>query len=307
MNLGRKKLISIIGVTVLTASLLVGCGAKQEVKKENLAGQIKIDGSSTVLPISEAAAEEFSKENKDVKITVGESGTGGGFKKFLNKEIDIADASRGIKKEEIDLAKTAGIEYEEIKVGVDGLTVVINKENTWAVDMTADELKKIWELDSKVKTWKDVRPEWPAENIKFFAPGTASGTFEFFTEAINKKAKAQRTDAQLSEDDNVLVQGVAGDKNAIGYFGYSYYEANKSKMTAVKVNSVLPSFDTIKDGSYKPLSRPLFIYVNKASLAKPEIKAFVKYYLENATTLVKEANYVPLLETEYKAYLEKIK
>jgi phosphate transport system substrate-binding protein len=304
----KKSLLIMVTSAVLAATLLGGCGTKApEQQTAKLAGEIKIDGSSTVFPISEAVMEEFNKKNPDVKITVGESGTGGGMKKFVANEIEIADASRQIKKEEIDQAKANGIEYIELKVAYDGISIVVNKDNTWATDMTVEELNKMWKEGSTVKNWSDVRAGWPNEPIKFYAPGTASGTFEFFTEAINKKAKSQRADYTPSEDDNVLVQGVSGDKNGIAYFGYSYYDANKSKLNLVKVAGKTPSFETIKDNSYSPLSRPLYIYVNKKALSRPEIKEFITFYLTEAKTLVPEAKYVALPDAEYTAELNKIK
>jgi phosphate transport system substrate-binding protein len=307
-----KTLSVALSSVVLATSLLGGCGTKAPEQQgtqgtAKLTGEIKIDGSSTVFPISEAVMEEFNKKNPDVKISVGESGTGGGMKKFAANEIDIADASRPIKKEEIDAAKANGVEYVELKVGLDGISVVVNKGNNWATDMTVEELKKLWMEGSTVKKWSDIRPEWPNEDIKLYAPGTASGTFEFFTEAINGKAKSQRADYTPSEDDNVLVQGASGDKNGMAYFGYSYYEANKSKLNVVKVNGKAPSLEGIKDGSYKPLSRPLYIYVNKKALSKPEVKEFVTFYLNQAKTLVPEVNYVALPDAEYTTELAKIK
>lgn len=276
-----------------------------------LTGEIRVDGSSTVFPITEAVAEEFLAVNPDVRVPVGVSGTGGGFKKFIAKEIDIADASRPIKEAEATSAKDAGISFTEFQVAYDGLTVVVNKENTWATSMTVEQLKQMWAADSTVKTWADVNPEWPAEEIKFYAPGTDSGTFEYFTETINGEAGNIRPDFTGSEDDNVLVQGVAGDKNAIAFFGYAYYEENADTISSVAVDNgsgaVAPSFDTIKDGTYAPLSRPLFVYVNNESLAKPEVKAFLSFYMVSASSLVKEVGYVALQDADYTANLEKLK
>ena len=311
----RRKAVSfILSTLVVATTLLAGCGTKAPEQANNngaadkkLSGEIKIDGSSTVFPISEAMAEEFNKANPNVKVTVGESGTGGGMKKFVAKEIDVADASRPIKKEEADQAKQNGVEYIELKVAFDGISIVVNKENTWATDMTVAELNSMWKEGSTVKTWKDIRPEWPAEQIKFYAPGTSSGTFEFFTDAINKKAKSQRTDYTPSEDDNILVQGVAGDKNGIAYFGHSYYEANKAKLNVVKVEGKEPTFETIKDGSYKPLSRPLYIYINKTALSRPEVKEFVNFYMNNASSIVPEVEYVALPDADYKSQLDLVK
>lgn len=263
-----------------------------------LSGKIIIDGSSTVYPITAAVAEEFSSEEPGVEVSVAMSGTGGGMKKFVAGEIDICDASRQIKQEEIDKAKANGIDYVEVEVAYDGISVVVNKDNNWVDTITVDELNKIWAKDSKVKTWKDVNPKWPNEPIKLYGPGTDSGTFEFFTEKINKKAKECRTDYTPSEDDNILVQGVAGDKNALGYFGFSYYEENKDKLKVLKIDAgkgpVEPTFDTILDKSYSPLSRPIFIYINKSVLEQPHIKKFVTFYLDNAETISKEVGYIPL-------------
>lgn len=299
-----KRFIVSILIAVLSLSA-IACSEKES--KNNLTGSIKSDGSSTVGPITQAVAEEFNKENKDVNITIGISGTGGGFKKFVLGETDISNASRKVKDSEIAKAKENKIEMIELEVAYDGIAVVVNKENTWAADLTTDELKKMWEPESKVKLWSDVRPEWPKETIKFYSPGTDSGTFEYFTEAINGEAKNIRADITASEDDNVLVTGVAGDKYAIGYFGLSYYEENKDKLNIVKVNGVQPSIDTVRDGSYNPLSRPLYLYVNKNSLTRPEVKAFIAYYLENAKNLVGDVGYIPLEDEKYEAGKNKLK
>jgi phosphate transport system substrate-binding protein len=255
---------------------------------------VKIDGSSTVFPISEAAAEAFQKERKG-RVTVGVAGTGGGFKKFCAKDgIDIANASRPISAKEIALCKEAGVGFIELPIAYDALTVVVNKGNTWATDITPAELKKIWEPDSKVSRWNEVRPSWPNKPIKLFGPGADSGTFDYFTEAINGKSKASRTDYTPSENDNVLVQGVSRDAGGMGYFGYSYFEANRSKLKALTVNGVAPSPDTVESGKYKPLSRPLFIYVSTKSLARPEVKAFAEFYLNGAAGFARKAKYIAL-------------
>lgn len=292
-------LIAVFGISAVACS--------QKGGKNALAGTVKADGSSTVGPITQAVAEEFNKENKDVNITVGISGTGGGFKKFVVGETDLSNASRKVKDSEVAKAKENGIDMVELEVAYDGIAIVVNKENTWAKDLTTEELKKMWEPDSKVKLWSDVRPEWPKEAIKFYSPGTDSGTFEYFTEAINKEAKKIRTDITASEDDNVLVTGVAGDKYAIGYFGLSYYEENMDKLNIVKVNGVEPSIETVKNGTYKPLSRPLYVYVNKKSLERAEVKAFMEYYLENAKNLVGDVGYIPLEDEKYEAGKNKLK
>lgn len=274
---------------------------------------IKIDGSSTVYPITEAVAEEFQRA-KGVKVTVGESGTGGGFKKFCRGETDISDASRPISQKEMDACKEGGVQFIELPIAYDALTVVVNSKNDWVKQITVAELKKIWEPGSKVKNWKEVNATYPDKAINLYGPGTASGTFDYFTEAINGKAKASRTDYTPSEDDNVLVQGAAGNVGGMAYFGLAYYLENTDKLRAVPVVSkeggkgVLPSEATVMDGTYQPLSRPIFIYVNATSAAfKPEVKAFVNYYLENAPELVKEVKYVPLPKADYAAVKEHFK
>ena len=268
---------------------------------------IKVDGSSTVFPITEAVAEEFQKAQKGTKVTVGVSGTGGGFKKFCRGETDISDASRPISKKEMDACKEAGIKYVELPVAFDALTVVVNPKNDWITNMTVEDLKKMWEptAQGKVMKWSDVNPKWPDHKIGLFGPGADSGTFDYFTDAINGKEKASRGDFTASEDDNVLVQGVSRDKYAIGYFGLAYYEENKNKLKAVKIinkgstNGVEPSLETVMAGTYQPLARPIFIYVAEKSMAKPEVKEFVSFYIKNAPKLVKEVGYVPLSKTHY--------
>jgi phosphate transport system substrate-binding protein len=273
---------------------------------------IKIDGSSTVYPITEAVAEEFQKATK-TKVTVGISGTGGGFKRFCRGETDVQDASRPILQKEIDMCKEAGIQFIELPIAYDALTVVINPKNDFAKKMTAAELKKLWEpsAQGKVKTWNQVNPAWPNKPVALFGPGADSGTFDYFTEAIVGKAKSSRGDFTASEDDNVLVKGVAGDVGALGYFGYAYYEANQDKLTAVAViekagkPAVLPSKATIEDGTYQPLARPLFIYVNATAAAfKPEVKAFINYYLEQSKPLIEEVKYVALPANEQQAVIK---
>jgi phosphate transport system substrate-binding protein len=274
---------------------------------------IRIDGSSTVYPITEAVAEEFQKATK-VKVTVGESGTGGGFKKFCRGETEISDASRPISQKEMDACKEAGVQYIELPIAYDALTVVVNSKNDWVKSFTVAELNKIWESGSSVKSWKQVNPAYPDTKILMYGPGTASGTFDYFTEAINGKAKSSRSDYTPSEDDNVLVQGVAGDRGALGYFGYAYYEENKDKLRAVPIiakgstTAVMPSPEAVMNGTYQPLSRPLFIYVNATAAAfKPEVKAFVNFYLANAPKLVKEVKYVPLPQDDYTVVSEHFK
>lgn len=270
---------------------------------------IKIDGSSTVYPITEAVAEEYQIATK-VKVTVGISGTGGGFKKFCRGETDVQNASRPILKKEIDACKEAGVQFIELPVAYDGLTVVINKNNDFVKSLTVEELKKMWEpsAQGKVKSWKQVNPAFPDTPLKLFGAGSDSGTFDYFTEAIVGKAKSSRGDYTASEDDNVLVQGVQSDKGGLGYFGFAYFEENQDKLKAVPIvakkgaPAVMPTYESVKDGTYQPLARPLFIYVNATSAAfKPEVKAFINFYLDNAPTLVKEVKYIPLPANEYTA------
>ena len=270
------------------------------------AGQdvIKIDGSSTVFPITEAVSEEFMK-TEATQITVGISGTGGGFKKFCRGETDISDASRPILRKEMDACLEAGIQYIELPIAFDALTVVINPKNTWAKTITVAELKKIWEpaAQGTIKTWKQVNAAWPDKPLKLYGPGADSGTFDYFTEAIVGKAKSSRGDFTASEDDNVLVQGVSNDEGGLGYFGLAYYLENKESLQAAAVNggqgAVVPSIETVKNGTYAPLSRPIFIYVSKKAARRPEVKRFVEFYVKQAATLVGEVKYVPLPEAEY--------
>ena len=278
-------------------------------------GQIvAIDGSSTVFPVTEAVAEEFQKSKKGkIKVTVGISGTGGGFKKFCRGETDIQDASRPILKQEMDACKGAGVEYIELPIAFDALTVIVNPKNNWASSMRVGELKKIWEpsAQGKVTNWNQVRSSWPDAPLKLFGAGADSGTFDYFTEAITGKAKASRGDFTASEDDNVLVQGVANDVNALGFFGFAYYAENTKKLKAVAVDNgkgaVTPSEKTVLDGSYQPLSRPIYIYVSKKALAKPEVREFAEFYLKSAPKLVKEVKYVPLPDKVYTLGASRVK
>ena len=269
---------------------------------------VKIDGSSTVYPITEAVAEEFQKQKKgSVKVTVGIAGTGGGFKKFCRGETDISDASRPILKQEMDLCKANSIKYVELPVAFDALTVVINPQNTWVDHLTIAELKKMWEpaAQGKVTSWKQIRASFPDAPLVLFGAGADSGTFDYFTEAVNGKSKASRGDFTASEDDNVLVQGVARNKNALGFFGLAYYVENKDKLKAVPIvekagaKPVSPSLDTVINGSYQPLARPIFIYVSDKALKKAEVKEFVDYYLTHGAKLSKEVGYVPLPAKAY--------
>jgi phosphate transport system substrate-binding protein len=278
--------------------------------------EIKIDGSSTVYLASEAVAEEFQKA-KRVNVTVGISGTGGGFKKFCRGETDISDASRPILKEEMAEAKKNGIEYIELPVCFDALTVAVNPQNDWCASMTIPELKKMWEpaAQGHITHWNQIRPEWPKEKFTLYGAGSDSGTFDYFTEAIVGKAKSSRGDYVASEDDNVLVQGIEGNKFALGYVPYGYYVAQKNKMKAVAIQwdkntvkeAVLPSHETVLNGTYNPLSRPLFIYVNKKSAARPEVKEFVEFYLTEGPKLVQEVKYVQLPAKAYEMGLERFR
>lgn len=298
MNFTSQGLIAFI----LAIPILISCGSREG---------ISIDGSSTVYPITEAVAEEFLVDNRGVKITVGVSGTGGGFKKFGRGEIDINDASRPIKEKEAAAARENEIDFVELTVAFDGLAVLVNKENTWVNDITVEELKMIWEpsAQEKVVRWNQIRKEWPDEEFRLYGPGIASGTYDYFTEAVVGKSGESRGDFTASEDDNVLVQGIEGDKNALGFFGYAYYEENKERLKLVGVNDgtgvVLPSVETIKNGTYKPLSRPIFIYVSSDAASRDEVKAFVNFYLKTADKLVTDVGYIPLPQDQYDKELEK--
>lgn len=295
---------------------LNSCGSKQaseQTATSELSGEIKIDGSSTVYPITEAVAEEFRTEQPNVKVTVGISGTGGGFKKFGRGEIDINDASRPIKEKEDSTCLANHIKHVQLKVAFDGLVVVVNKDNSFIDHFTVEELKKIWEpgAQGKITKWNQIRSNWPAEEFHLYGPGTASGTYDYFTEAIVGKSGSSRSDYTASEDDNVLVQGITGDKNGIGFFGLAYYEENKDKLKLLGVDngkgSITPSVETVKDGTYAPLARPVFIYVSDAAVKKSGVVEFVNFYLNNASTLVQEVGYIPLNAEEYQTELAKFK
>jgi phosphate transport system substrate-binding protein len=288
--------------------LLTGFAAAAAPQFAHAQSVIKIDGSSTVFPIAEAVAEEFQIQKKGkVRVTVGIAGTGGGFKRFCRGETDISNASRPILKEEMEACAAAGIKYMELPIAFDALTVVVNPQNTWVKSLTVADLKKMWEpsAQARVTKWNQVRSDWPAQPLMLFGPGADSCTFDYFTEAVNGKAKASRGDYTASEDDNVLVQGVENNKNAIGYFGFAYYVAHKDKMRAVPITNpkgkeVGPSIEAVNDGSYSPLSRPLFIYVRDTAAARPEVKDFIQFYLSDGAALAKEVGYVPLPAEAYK-------
>ncbi|KAF6510012.1 PstS family phosphate ABC transporter substrate-binding protein [Geobacillus sp. FSL K6-0789] len=310
----RLMLSSLLGGTMMIVAACGGGNGAQENEADSgsatkeLSGEVIMDGSSTVYPIAEAAAEEYMMEQPNVKVSVGASGTGGGFEKFTKGETDFSNASRPIKEEEKQAAADNGIEFQEFQLAYDGLSVVVNKENDWVDYLTVDELKKMWTEDGTVKKWSDIRPGWPDEEIKFFSPGHDSGTYDYFDEVILEGKELVKT-AQLSEDDNILVRGVEGDQYAIGYFGYAYYLENKDKLKVVPIDGgngpVEPTNETIETGKYTPLSRPLFTYVNVKSLKeKPQVYDYMEFLLETAGDLAEEVGYVRLPEEKYKEQLE---
>jgi phosphate transport system substrate-binding protein len=297
------------GLLVL-AGAIAACGSGQPGEGGAVGDVIRIDGSSTVFPVTEAVAEEFQRVQRGARVTVGISGTGGGFQKFCRDEIDIADASRPITPSEVDACAKAGVEFIELPVAYDGLAVVVNPKNTWAGSITVAELKKLWEpaAQGTIMRWSDVRAGWPNNEIHLFGAGVDSGTFDYFTEAIVGKTDQSRGDYTSSEDDNVIVQGVSGDEYALGYFGYAYYEENKDALKLVAVDDgdesngsgpIPPSPETVANGTYHPLSRPIFIYPRLRSLERPEVKAFVEFYLTEGAGLVREVGYIPLPDREY--------
>ncbi|OGW70928.1 MAG: protein sphX [Omnitrophica bacterium GWA2_41_15] len=307
--MNRFLKLSIFGIVAVSLSCLFLAGEVFAASK-----LIKVDGSSTVFPITEAVAEEFQKANSGIKVMVGISGTGGGFKRFGRGETDISDASRPIKPKEIDLAKENNIEYIELPVAYDGLSVIVNPKNTWADYLTVEELKKMWEPASQavITKWSEIRAGFPDKEIRLFGPGTDSGTFDYFTEVICGKSGASRGDYTASEDDNVLVEGIASDTNALGYFGLAYYEQNKDKLKVVPIDDgndangkgpISPSLGSVMDSTYQPLARPIFIYVSVKAAQKDEVKKFVEFYLKNAAELVREVGYIPLSSEAYEAAL----
>jgi phosphate transport system substrate-binding protein len=298
------KMIRLSLIVLAALALLVaGCGGDDEESTDEgaaqeLSGRIEADGSSTVGPFTSRAAERFQQENSGVQVTVGVSGTGGGFERFCAGETDLSNASRPIDEDEKQACDAKGIEYVEFQVANDALTVVVNKDNDWATCLTVDELKKIWEPGSKVDNWSEVKSDFPDQKLTLFGAGTDSGTFDYFTGAINGKEGASRSDYSASENDNVTVQGVSGQKGGMGYFGFSYYEENQDTLKALEVDGgggcVAPSVETAQDGSYKPLARPLFVYAKTESFQKPEVQAFIQYTLDNAIEIAEEADFVPL-------------
>jgi len=268
----------------------------------DLSGRIEADGSSTVGPFTTAAAERFQNEQSDVQVTVGVSGTGGGFERFCRGETDLSNASRAIKDEEVTACKDGGVEYVEFQVANDALTVVVNKDNDWAKCLTVEQLATIWGTDSNVKNWKEVDPAFPDEELSLFGPGTDSGTFDYFTGEINGEEGASRSDYSASEDDNNTVTGVSGEKGGLGYFGYSYFEENQDTLKAIQIDGgdgcVAPSVENAQNGTYKPLARPLYIYAKTESLAKPEVEAFMRYILDNEIEVAEASKFVPLTDEQ---------
>ena len=305
---GRRRVgFALVGI-VATVGVLASIAVAATPPLNKLKGSVTVDGSSTVGPYTTAAAELFSRAGaKNVRVTVGISGTGGGFERFCRGEIDLSDASRPMKIKEAVACKTNNIgSWRAFTVANDALTVVVNKDNTWATCLSVDELKKIWDTGSKVDNWKDVRGGFPDQKIKLFGPGTDSGTFDYFTEVINGKSKRSRSDYAASEDDNVLVQGVAGEKGGLGYFGFSYYEENQDKLRAVQIknpktgNCVAPSAAAAQNGTYKPLARPLFVYAKGTSFKRPEVQAFLRYIFDNEVAIAKRARFVSLTPAQLK-------
>ncbi|HEX7766916.1 MAG TPA: PstS family phosphate ABC transporter substrate-binding protein [Nitrospira sp.] len=301
-----QRLKSIGLVTILVPALaIVGLWSAEHVYSESTA-LIKVDGSSTVFPITEAVAEEFQKETKgSVRVTVGISGTGGGFKKFCRGEIDVQDASRPISSSELEACRAGGVQFYELPIAFDALTIAVSPQATWVDSITVAELKTMWEpsAQGRVTKWNQIRSTWPDQPLKLFGAGSDSGTFDYFTEAVVGKAKSSRGDFTASEDDNTLVQGIANDKQALGYIPFAYYEPNKKRLKAVAIDGgqgpVSPSRETVENGSYQPLSRPLFIYVSTKSAARPEVKRFVEFYLAQVPVLAPQVKYVPLPPQAY--------
>lgn len=316
-NFNLGKLNYILGITLLFA--IIACSSSDvsdtnsaKSNKVTLKGIVEVDGSSTVAPVSEAVAEEFKKLHPKVNVLVGVSGSGGGFKRFVIGETDISNASRAIKSSEAKQAELNGITFAELRIGMDGLSVMVNPKNTFVDCLTTTELKKIWEPGSLINNWNQIRPTFPDHKLRLYGPGTDSGTFDFFTDEINGESGASRDDYTMSEDDNMVVQGISGDQYSLGYFGYAYYAANKDKLKVIGIDSgegcILPSEKTIDDASYKPLTRPLYIYVKKDSYANNQaVKEFVDFYMQEAGTLTAEVGYVPVKEEEYKTNLDKVR
>jgi phosphate transport system substrate-binding protein len=313
-----KHRLASVGISWLIASLVAGCGGKEPASSSAGARAeapvVRIDGSSTVFPIAEAVSEEFQAgERGAIRVTVGLSGTGGGFKKLCRGDTDIANASRPILTEEMEACRKAGIQFMELPIAFDAITVVVNPQNDWIKSMSIADLKKIWEpaAQGTITKWNQVRPEWPDAPLMLFGPGADSGTFDYFTEAVVGKAKSSRGDYTASEDDNVLVQGVEHNKNALGYFGFAYYISHTDRMRAVPIEgnggSVAPSLSAVAEGTYQPLSRPLFIYVNALAAKRPEVAKFIEFYLTEGSKLAAEVGFVPLPEQASQTALRRFK
>jgi phosphate transport system substrate-binding protein len=312
----KTRTITRIGLLLALAMLFASCGGGREGSDDtagatteasggtsDLSGRIEIDGSSTVGPFTTAAAERFQRQNSDVQVTVGVSGTGGGFERFCRGETDLSNASRPIKEdEEVPLCEDGGVEFVEFQVANDALTVVVNADNDWVTCLTTEQLAKIWGPDSKVGNWSELDPSYPDEKLSLFGPGTDSGTFDYFTGEINGEEGASRSDYSASEDDNNTVTGVSGEKGGLGYFGFSYFEENQDKLKAVEIDGgdgcVAPSVATAQDGTYKPLARPLYIYVKQDALARPEVAGFVRYILDNGVEIAEASQFVPLTDEQ---------
>lgn len=305
--IARFTALAVLGAAVLAAAATAGVSA--------LSGSVTADGSSTVGPYAIAAAEGFQKKNPQARVTVGISGTGGGFERFCRNEIDLANASRPMKNSEAIICRDAAVKWVAFTVANDGISIVVNKQNTWVDCLTTAELKAIWNTGSKVKSWNDIRSSFPDVPLKLFGPGTDSGTFDFFTEKINGKAKASRSDYLATEDDNVIVQGVEGERGALGYFGFSYYEENAAKLKLVKVDSgsgcVAPSVATVQKSTYKPLARPLFIYAKRPSFKRPVVAGYIGYIFNNEKAIAKKSGYISLTDRQLKKaryqYLQALK
>jgi len=301
-----KKVIAfaLVAAAVVAGSAAAAVGASAPAAQKPLKGTIIADGSSTVGPYTTAAAEGFQKRHKGVRVTVGISGTGGGFERFCKGETDLQNASRPMRNSEAVACRDNGVKWLAFTVANDGLTVVVNRSNTWAQCLTTAELKLIWDSGSKVSNWKDVRPGFPDVPLKLYGPGTDSGTFDYFTEAVNGRAKRSRSDYLATEDDNIIVQGVSGERGGLGYFGFSYYEENKDKLRAVSVDGgrgcVTPSLKTVQLNQYRPLSRPLFIYAKLPSFRRPEVAAFVGYVFNNEKAIARRADFIPLTDRQLK-------
>ncbi|WP_187262602.1 PstS family phosphate ABC transporter substrate-binding protein [Pontibacter beigongshangensis] len=314
----RLRHVRLFAFTLISVLLLSGCGPQYSEDADfSLTGSISIDGSSTVYPITEAVAEEYRYHAPNVRTSIGVSGSGGGFKKFSRGEIDIANASRSIKEAEANDARANGITYLQLSVAYDGLTVVVHPGNDWVKEMTAAELKKIWEPEAqgKITRWNQIRPEWPDKELHLYGAGVESGTYDYFTEAIVGKSHSSRGDYTASEDDNVLVQGVSTDPYALGFFGFAYYEENKAKLKPVPINdeddsngagAILPTIETVKDGTYAPLSRPLFIYINSVAARKQHVVDFLQFYFEQVPVLSQEVGYIPMPPENYREEQEKL-